>query len=166
MKRIFLLSFLIITVRLVSFAQQPTKPLLTTAMAKQLAAAAEAEAQKNNLAMVIALLDDGGNLLYFVRMDGAQLGSIDVAIEKARTALYFKRSTKSYQDRVANGELFLLKVPNITPVEGGLPVIINNHVVGSIGISGGTPQQDGIVAQAAVNALQSYIETKERSLKQ
>ncbi|MCX7985207.1 MAG: heme-binding protein [Bacteroidetes bacterium] len=136
-----------------SFAQLSNKPVLTLDIVKHVAAAAENEARANNLSMAIAILDDGGHLLYFSRMDNVQLGSIDVALEKARTALYFKRPTKSYQDRVANGELFLLKVPNIIPVEGGLPLIYNNQVLGSIGISGGTPQQDGLVAQAAVKAF-------------
>ncbi|MBP8976172.1 MAG: heme-binding protein [Bacteroidetes bacterium] len=144
----------------ISFAQEATKPVLTLEVAKQLAAAAENEAAKNNLSMVISILDDGGNLLYFERMNSAQLGSIDVALAKARTALYFKRSTKSYQDRVAGGDMTLLKVPNVIPVEGGLPLIVNDQIIGSVGVSGGTPQQDGMVAQAAINAFQTLHGSK------
>lgn len=144
----------------VSFAQLPTKPVLTVEVAKHIAAVAAKEATANNISMVIAILDDGGHLLYFERMNNVQLGSIDVALEKARTALYFKRPTKTYQERVTNGEHFLLKVPTIIPVEGGLPLVCNGYVVGSIGISGGTPQQDGAVAQAAVNAFNSYCGQK------
>jgi uncharacterized protein GlcG (DUF336 family) len=143
-----------------SFAQEATKPVLTLEVAKQLAVAAENEAAKNNLSMVITILDDGGNLLYFERMNSAQLGSIDVALAKARTALYFKRPTKSYQDRVAGGDMTLLKVPNVIPVEGGLPLIVHDQIIGSVGVSGGTPQQDGMVAQAAITAFQTLQGSK------
>lgn len=143
-----------------AIAQLSSKPILTLEAAKHVALAAENEASKLGLPMVIVILDDGGHLLYFERMDNVQLGSIDVAFEKAKTALYFKRPTKTYQDRVAGGELFLLQVPSILPVEGGVPLLIDGRPVGSIGISGGTPQQDGIVAQAAVTAFQSLVPSK------
>lgn len=160
MKRLLYFAGILLFAFSVSHAQLGNKRTLTLDAAKQIVHAAEQEAKKNGLSMVLALLDDGGNLLYFERMDNVQLGSIDVALEKAKTALYFKRPTKSYQDRVAGGELFLLKIPSVMPVEGGVPFLVDGQVVGSIGVSGGTPQQDGMVAQAALTAFQALTNSK------
>ena len=99
------------------------KNALTLADAKQIAAAAEAEALKNKWSVTIAVLDDGGNLLYLQRLDDAPLGSVTVAQEKARTALLFKRPTKAIEEIVAGGRLVMLTLPGATPIEGGLPLI-------------------------------------------
>ena len=129
------------------------KPALTLADAKRVAAAAEAEAVKNGWNVVIAIHDDGGNLLYLQRMDGTQVGSVVVAQEKARTAVLFKRPSKAIEDAVAGGRTVMLAMPGATPIEGGLPLVYEGEVVGAIGISGVQSFQDGIIAKAGADAL-------------
>jgi glc operon protein GlcG len=146
---------LVLTSTFPSTAQLATKKVLTLEAAKKLAAFAESEAMKNKWTMVIALVDDGANLVYLERMDGTQIGSIEIAQQKARTAIMFKRPTKTYQERVQSGATFILKLPNVIPVEGGLPIIIDNQYIGAIGVSGGSSDQDGIVANKALDAFLS-----------
>ena len=134
-------------------AQVVTKKVVTLDLAKQIAAAAEAEAKKNNWNAVIAIVDDGANLVFLERLDNTQLGSLEVAIQKAHTAISFKRPTKAYEDMVAGGRTAILGVPGIVPIEGGLPLIVDGQFIGAIGVSGGTAQQDGQVAKAGVEAL-------------
>jgi len=118
--------------------------------AKKAAAASVAEARKNNWTMAIAVVDTAGNLVYFEKMDGTQTGSVNVAIEKARSAVLFKRPTKSFQDTVAQGGagLRMLALPGAVPVEGGIPLMEGGKIIGAIGASGGTSDQDGQAAQA------------------
>jgi len=134
-------------------AQLAQKKALTLEAAKQIAAAAEKEAAANKWTMVIAIMDDGGNLLYLERMDGTQIGSIEVATQKARSAIAFKRPTKVFEDGVAGGRTALLRLPGAMPVEGGLPLTVDGAIIGSIGASGGMSNQDGIVAKAGADAL-------------
>lgn len=129
-----------------------TKKALTLDVAKQLAAAAESEAKRNNWNVVIVILDDGGNLIYLQRMDETQIGSIDVAIAKAQSAVKFKRPTKAFEDALAT-RTAILKLPGAIPVEGGVPFMIDGKVLGAVGVSGVQSNQDGIIAQAAVSAL-------------
>jgi len=131
-------------------AQLAAKKTLTLEAAKKIAAAAEAEARKNNWTVVIAVVDDGSNLLYLERMDGTQLGSIEIAQFKARSALKFKHPTKDLGDRLKNGETYLLKVPDLAPFEGGVPIMLGTECIGAIGVSGMTSQQDGVVAAAGL----------------
>jgi uncharacterized protein GlcG (DUF336 family) len=138
-------------------AQLADKKALTLEIAKQIAAAAEKEAAGNKWTMVIAILDDGGNLLYLERMDDTQIGSIEVAIQKAHSALAFKRPTKVFEDAVAGGRTAILKLPGAMPVEGGLPIVLEGKVIGAIGCSGGTSQQDGLAAKAGVDALAKIL---------
>lgn len=133
-------------------AQLATKKSLTLEAAKKLASVAEAEAL-NKWTMAVAIVDDGGNLVYLERMDNTQIGSIEVAIQKAKTAISFKRPTKAYEDLVAQGKTDILGVPGVIPIEGGLPLVVDGQYIGAIGVSGGTRQQDGIVAKAAVDAF-------------
>lgn len=137
--------------------QLATKKTLTLAIAKQIAAASEAEATKDKWIQVIAILDDGGNLIYLERMDDSQLGSLDIALAKAKSALYFKRPTKAFQDQVAAGGNNILKLPNAIANEGGVPLMADGKVIGAIGISGATAQQDGQVAAAGVDALAKIL---------
>lgn len=134
-----------------------TKKCLTIAAAKRIAAAAQKECVKNNWNMFIAIVDDGGNLMYLERMDGAQLGSLQVSIEKGRSALLFKRPTKALEDAVAGGRVVVMKLASAIPVEGGLPLLADGEIVGAIGISGGTSPQDGQVAQAGVEELAQIL---------
>lgn len=130
-----------------------SKPSLTLADARIIAAAAEAEAVRNGWNVVIAVMDDGGHLLYLQRMDGTQAGSVDVAIAKGRTSVLFKRPTKVFEDAVAGGRPAMMMLPGATPIEGGLPLIHQGLVVGAIGVSGVQSAQDGIIAKAGAEAL-------------
>ena len=123
--------------------------------AKKAAVPALAEARKNNWTMCVAVVDTAGNLVYFERMDATQTGSVAVSIAKARSAALFKRSTKTFQDALAAGGdgLRFLKLENAVPIEGGVPIVMDGKIVGAIGLSGGTSQQDGQCAQAGANAL-------------
>ena len=134
-------------------AQFVEKKTVSLALAKKMAAAAEAEATKNNWAMVITVVDDGGNIVYMGRMDGAQLGSIEVSQGKAHTALAFRRPSKAFQDLVDQNQAHLVTLPHITAVQGGLPIMLDGKVVGAIGVSGGTSAQDEQCAQAGINAI-------------
>ncbi len=138
-------------------ADLATKKALTLTVAKQMAAAAEAEAAKNKWNVVIAIVDDGGHLIYLQRMDEAQIGSVEVAQEKARTAVKFKRPTKALEDAVTGGRTVILKLPGALPVEGGLPITVDAAVIGAIGVSGVTSQQDGQIAKAGVDALPRIV---------
>ena len=136
-----------------SHAELPMKKMLTLKVAKNIAAAAEKHATANKWNVVIAILDDGGHLIYFQRMDGAQLGSIDIAQQKALSALKFKRPTKSFSDGIDGGRSQLLVLPGAVPFEGGLPLMSGDQIVGSIGVSGVTAEQDGMIAAAGAKAL-------------
>lgn len=129
------------------------KIMLTLDDAKKITAAAEAEAKRNEWPVVIAIVDDGGHLLYLQRLDQTQFGSIDVAIEKARAAIAFRRSTKIWEENVAQGQLRYLNLPGTLPIEGGLPIIVNDQFVGAIGVSGVRSFQDAQIAQAGIDAL-------------
>jgi uncharacterized protein GlcG (DUF336 family) len=141
-----------------SIAAQPaTRQVLTLDIAKQVAAAAAAEAAANKWTVVIAILDEGGNLMYLERTDDTQIASIQVAQAKARTAVGFKRPTKVFEDAVAGGRTSILSLPDAVPIEGGVPLMLNGRVAGAIGVSGVTSQQDGQVAQAGASALAKIV---------
>lgn len=139
------------------FAQLAEKKALTLAAAKQIAAAAENEAANNKFAMVITVLDDGGNMIYQERMDDAQLASIQISLGKAHTALAFKRPTKALEDTVAGGRNAILSLPGAILIEGGLPLTVDGKVIGAIGVSGGTSAQDGMVAKAGADAFMKMV---------
>lgn len=130
-------------------------PSVTVEMAKRAAAPAVAEALKNKLTMAVAIVDTHGELVYFEKMDDTQMGSVGVAIAKANSAARFKRPTKAFQDAVAAGGegLRMLGLDGAVPVEGGIPLVVGGRIVGAIGASGGTSQQDGAVAAAGAAAV-------------
>ena len=121
--------------------------------AKRVAAAARAEAEKNGWAVVIAVVDDGGHLMYLERMDGTQKASSRIAEAKGRTAILFKRPTKAIEDNVLEGRTVMMGLPGAVPLEGGVPLVKDGHYLGAIGISGVQSFQDGIVARAGAAAL-------------
>jgi glc operon protein GlcG len=125
--------------------------------AKRVAAAAIAKARESDWTMAVAVVDTGGHLVYFEKMDGTQTASARVAIDKARSATLFKRPTKAFQDMLAGGGdgLRVLRIRGAVAVEGGLPLIVNGTIVGAIGLSGGSSAQDGECAQAGVAVLGS-----------
>ena len=127
---------------------------LTLDGAKQMMAAAEAEAAKNNWNVAIAIVDAAGNLLMFQKRDETQFGSIAVAIGKARTAVAFKRPTKAMEEMITGGRSVFLALENLTPIQGGLPVMVEGQAIAGIGVSGVQSSQDEQVAQAGINGLQ------------
>jgi glc operon protein GlcG len=136
-----------------------SKRVLTLAGAEHIAKAARAEAANNGWKMVICVVDDGGHLIYLERMDGAQLGSVQIAQDKARTAVLFKRPSKALEEAVAGGRTVLLKLTGAVPVEGGIPVFAGSEgeLVGAIGVSGASSTQDGQVAAAGARALEAAL---------
>ena len=134
-------------------AQVAERKVLTLDGARKVAAAAEAEARKNNWNVVIAIVDDGGHLVFLQRIDGTQTGSIDVAIQKARTAQAFKRPTKVFEDAIAGGRNALIALPGALPLEGGLPIVVGGQLVGAIGVSGVKSTEDGQIAKAGADSL-------------
>lgn len=129
------------------------KPILTLEDAKRIAAAAEVEAQKNGWRVVVAVVDDGGHLLYLQRSHETQWGSVETAIMKANAAVAFQRPTKASEDAVLSGRLIHLALPGVIPAEGGVPLVRDDVVIGGLGISGVRSVQDGQVANAGLNAL-------------
>jgi glc operon protein GlcG len=163
-----LMSLVVVTVLLLASgpvgAQQPVAPPppqipygppISLEQAKTVLAGAEAEAKKNNWNMVIAVLDSGGHLVMLERMDGTQLGSIDAAKDKAYSAVLFRRPTKVFQDLVGQGgpNLRLLRLAGASPLEGGIPLIVDGKIVGAVGVSGAASEQDAQVAKAGAESL-------------
>ena len=120
--------------------------------ARKIAAAADNEALHQSLQVVIAIVDDGGHLLYLQR-DGAQPGSVEVAIGKARSALLFRRPTRAFEELVESGRPGYLAMPDVLPLEGGEPLVYQDEIVGAIGVSGASSKDDGVVARAGAAAI-------------
>jgi len=129
-----------------------TKPCLTLEDCKKIGAACEAEARKNKWNVVIAILDEGGHLLWLERMDGATPANAEIAIGKGRTAAVTRRTTKTWEDRIAGGRLAMLGMP-VLPVQGGVPIVVQNECVGAIGVSGVQSHEDEQIANAGIAAL-------------
>lgn len=159
----FVFIALLVLIAVPALAQTPFAPppqipyglSIGTESAKNAAAASIAEARKNNWQMAIAVVDTGGYLVYFEKMQDTQTDSVDLAIEKARTAALFRRPTKVFEDGVAAGGdgLRLLRLTGAIPIDGGVPIIVDGKVVGAIGVSGGAGGQDGQVAKAGAGAV-------------
>ncbi len=151
-----IVSFLSLCLPMAALAQAAVYgPPIPLEMAKKVAAGAAAEAKKNNFTVVIAIVDGGGTLIYLEKIDGTQIASVDVAIGKARSANAYKRPTKAFEDAVAGGRNAVLGLPGALPIEGGIPLMMDGKIVGAIGVSGGSAQQDGQVAGAGASALQN-----------
>jgi glc operon protein GlcG len=149
MKKI-LLSLLLLFAGL-TLTEAQTKPYLSLSDAQRITAAATEKAMAEGWNVVIVILDDGGNMISLQRMDGVQVGSIEVAQAKAKSAVFFKRPTKVFEDAMkAEGGARIATLPNAVGVEGGLPIFKDGVIVGSIGVSGVTSAQDGIIAAAGI----------------
>ena len=134
-------------------ADLPTKKVLTLEVAKKIAAASEAEAKRRGSTVVIVVVDDGGHLLLLERLDDTQVASVEVGIGKARTAAIFRRPSKVFEDQVRDGRVAALALPGATPLQGGIPIEFKGKVIGAIGVSGNTPQEDEDIAKVgAANA--------------
>jgi glc operon protein GlcG len=127
--------------------------MLSIAHIKQLAARANEAAAGIPCAMSIVIVDSGANLTYVERMDDAMIGSVETAHRKARCAVLFKRPTKVFEDMLTSGRMAVLSLPDVMPIEGGVPLIVDGKIEGAIGVSGGTAQQDGMVANAAAEKI-------------
>jgi len=134
-------------------AQLLDKKTVSLAAAKKMAAACEAQAAKNNWKVVITILDDGGNLVYLERMDGATLAQIQLSEGKARAALFFKTPSKTLQDELVNGVVAPLSVNGVVRLQGGLPIMVEGKLIGAIGTSGASQSQDDQCSQAGINTL-------------
>lgn len=129
------------------------RPVLTLSAAKQIAAAAEAEAVRNGWGVAIAIVDDAGRLLYFQRMDDVANASVEVAMAKARHAVNYRRDTRFHQDLLEKGNHVVLALPDAMPLEGGLQLSAGGRLVGGIGVSGVQSSQDGEIAKAGADLL-------------
>jgi uncharacterized protein GlcG (DUF336 family)/mannose-6-phosphate isomerase-like protein (cupin superfamily) len=134
-------------------AQLLDKKVLSLEVAEKAAAAAEAEAKKRNATVVIVVVDDSGYPLILKRLNDTQVASVDVGIGKARTAAIFRRPSKDFEKQIKNGRIASLVLPGATPLQGGVPLVLNGKVVGAIGVSGNTPQEDEDIAVAGANAF-------------
>jgi uncharacterized protein GlcG (DUF336 family) len=135
-------------------AELPSKQVLTLEAAKVVVAAAEAEAVKRGATVVITVVDDGGHVVLLERLNDTQVASVDVGIGKARTAAIFRRPSKVFEDQIRDGRVAALALPGATPLQGGVPLVVGGQVVGAIGVSGNTPQEDEDIAKAGAAALE------------
>jgi glc operon protein GlcG len=138
----------------------PVKKELTLQVANQLADAAQAEAEKRNAAVVITVVDDGGYPIVLRRLDNTQVASVQVGIDKARTAAIYRRPSKDFEDQVKNGRVSALALAGGVPLQGGLPIKVDGVVVGAIAASGNTPQEDEDIAAAGLAALDAQQEAR------
>jgi len=134
-------------------AQVAEKKVLTLEGAKRVAAAAEADARRRGLPVVVAVVDDSGELLLVERLDGTQVGSIRVGIGKARTAAHFRRPTRFFEEQVRDGRIVTLALDDFTPLQGGVPIVSAGQFVGAIGVSGDSQQVDEAIAMAGAAVI-------------
>lgn len=130
-----------------------TRPLLTLEDCEKISAAAFAEARKNSWIVAIAILDDGGHLLHFARMDGATPANAAIAVEKGRTAALSRRTSGNWEQRIKDGRVSMLKMPGILPVQGGAPIMVDGHCLGAVGVSGVQSHEDEQIAVAGIKAV-------------
>lgn len=128
-------------------------PILTLDGAKVIASAAAQKAKSENWNVVIVISDVSGNIKYLERMDDVQLASLDVAIAKAKTAILYRRPTQAFEERVRSGDEPVTMLPHLMPFEGGVPITVNGHLIGAVGVSGVKSSQDAEIAQAGIDAL-------------
>ena len=140
-------------------AQLSEKKIITLEAAEKVAAAAEIEAKKRSATVVIVVVDDGGYPLVLKRLNDTQVASVEVGIGKARTAAIFRRPSREFEEQIKNGRLASLVLPGATPLQGGLPLIADGKVVGAIGVSGNTPQEDEDIAKAGVAAFEAAMKS-------
>ncbi len=148
---------LLLSATAIAQAQLATKRVLTLTVAKKIAEAAEAEALRRGATVVIAVVDDGGYLLVLERLDETQVASVEVGIAKARTAAIFRRPSKVFEDQVRDGRIAALGLPGAAPLQGGIPIVFEGKVIGAIGVSGNTPQEDEDIAKVGAAALAAAI---------
>jgi glc operon protein GlcG len=158
-KGLIVLSFLLSPVSGLQ-AQLLERKMLTLEAAEKVAAAAQAEADKRNATVVIVVVDDAGYPIVLKRLNDTQVASVEVGIAKARTAAIFRRPSKVFEEQVKNGRVAALALPGATPLQGGLPLVHDGKVIGAIGVSGNTPQEDEDIAMAGAKVFAASDSTK------
>src|ERR1051325_1891580 len=153
----FLIAALLFLLSNVAKPELPVKKVLTLDAAKKIAGVAEAEAKKRGATVVIVIVDDGGHVILLERLDDTQVASVEVGIGKARTAAIFRRPSKVFEDQIRNGRVAALALPGATPLQGGIPIVVDGKVIGAISASGNTPQEDEEIAKAGAAAAAAAI---------
>jgi glc operon protein GlcG len=129
------------------------KKVLSLAAARKIVAAAEAEANARGVGVVIAVVDSSGTIIELTRMDTAQVASVNVGIGKAKTAAIYRRPSRDFEEQIKSGRIAALALADATPLQGGVPVLVDGKVVGAVGVSGDTPQVDEAIAIAGAAAV-------------
>lgn len=153
MKLLFLTVGFLLMIAPRADAQLANARVITLEAAKGMAAAAQAEARRNNWNVAIAIVDAHGGLIYFERLDGTQPASLDIALQKARTAARFKRPTKMLDDAVSAGRVAFMAIEGVMPLEGGVPIVVDGETLGAVGVSGVASNHDAQIAEAGIAAL-------------
>ena len=150
------LGFAIAAFAATAIAQErpPYGTPVTLDQAKKIAAAAIDESRKQSWRMAVAVVDNHGFLKYYEMMDDTQTASAQIAIDKAKSAAMYRRSTKVFEDAVNKGAVRLMSLPGAVPIEGGVPIMVGGRVIGAIGVSGMTSEQDGVAAAAGLKVIQ------------
>jgi glc operon protein GlcG len=151
-------AILLLAVSAARAAEEPItieKKVLSLAAANRLVAAATEEARSRGLGVVVVVVDDAGNIIQLSRMDTAQVASVNVGIGKARTAAIYRRPSRVFEEQIRNGRVAALALADATPLQGGVPVLIDGKVVGAVGVSGDSPQADEEIAMAGAQALEA-----------
>src|SRR5713101_4655863 len=156
MKRLFQIlagAVLVLATGTLARGQVMQKKTLNLDGAKRVIAAAQAEARKNNATGVVAVVDDGGNLIALERLDGTFAAGANISIGKARTAVLFKKPTKFFEDVIKNGRTAMTALADFTPLQGGVPVLVDGQVVGGVGVSGAAsaPQDEELAIAGAAS---------------
>jgi len=146
------LGFALFAAGAVAQQRPPYGQEIGSEQAKKIAAGAVAESKKNGWRMAIAIVDNHGFLVYYERMDDTQTASVQIALDKAKTAATFRRPSKAFEDGIAKGRVALLGLPGATPIEGGVPIMSGGKVIGAIGVSGANSDEDGLAAMAGLKA--------------
>jgi glc operon protein GlcG len=129
------------------------KKVLSLVAARTITAAAESAANARGVGVVIVVVDDAGNIIQLTRMDTAQVASVNVGIGKARTAAIYRRPSRDFEEQIKNGRVAALALADATPLQGGVPILVDGKVVGAVGVSGDTPQVDEDIASAGARAI-------------
>ena len=153
MKNVAALSLITLSSSALANNYIANKPVLTLAGAKEIASAAAQKAKSENWNVVIVISDAAGNIKYLERMEDVQLASTEVAINKAKSSVLYRRPTQVFSEGVESGNAGLASLPDMMPFAGGVPITIDGHMVGAIGVSGVKPFQDAEIAQAGIDAL-------------
>ena len=151
-----ILALAILSTLTTAYAEQGLvldKKVLSLAAARKIVAAAEAEANARGVGVVIAVVDSSGTIIELTRMDTAQVASVNVGIGKARTAAIYRRPSRDFEEQIKSGRIAALALADATPLQGGVPVLVDGKVVGAVGVSGDTPQVDEAIAIAGAAAV-------------